>query len=245
MPSDRRDFSHVPNFTAYMKMIAGWFADRPPMRILDMPAGAGKLREALAPLGHHVVCGDINRESEDYVYVDMSKPLPFEDGSFDAVVCLEGIEHMIEPAQLIGEIVRITKKGGHIIITTPNITNMYSRLQFLFTGTFYQFNPAPIPLVSPGEMKDRGHIAPISYFQIRYLFEHFGARVTGVDGDRFKKKMLAPLYMPIILLGMLMSRLLMRQGAPETRERNREIFSHMLSAPMLLSRSLIVYLQKG
>jgi len=244
MPSTKRDFSHVPNFTGYMKKIAGWFADRPPMRILDMPAGAGKMREALAPLGHEVVCGDINRESGDYVYVDMSRPLPFEDGSFDAVVCLEGLEHMIEPALLISEIVRVTRRGGHIIISTPNITNMYSRLQFLFTGTFYQFNPAPIPVVRPGEMKDRGHIAPMSYFQIRYLFEHFGASVTSVDGDKFKKKVLAPLFLPIVLAGMLISRVLMREGGPGTAGRNREIFSHMLSLPMLMSRSLIVYLQK-
>lgn len=244
MPETKRDFSHVPNFTGYMKKIAVWFADKPPMRILDMPAGAGKMREALSPLGHEVVCGDINMESGDYVYVDMSKPLPFEDESFDAVICLEGLEHMIEPAGLISEIARVTRKGGRIIVSTPNISNMYSRLQFLLTGTFYQFNPAPIPVVRPGEMKDRGHISPMPYFRIRYLFEHYGAHVTAVDGDKFKKKILAPLFLPVILLGMLVSRVLMREGTQETRGRNREIFSHMLSAPALMSRSLIVYLQK-
>jgi len=78
MKSSNRDFSHVPNFTGYMKKIADWIASWPSgMKILDMPAGAGKMREALRPYGHEVVCGDINKEARDYVYLDMNKPLPF------------------------------------------------------------------------------------------------------------------------------------------------------------------------
>jgi SAM-dependent methyltransferase len=245
MSPTRRDFSHVPNFTGYMKKIARWFATMPAgMKILDMPAGAGKMREALMPFGHKVVCGDINREAEDYIFVDMSKPLPFHDNNFDAVICLEGLEHLIEPSLLIEELVRITRKGGYIIISTPNITSMFSRLQFLFTGTFYQFNPALVPKVLPGERKDRGHITPLSYFQIRFLFEHFGASIISVDGDKFKKKILAPLFIPIILLGMLLSRILFLNGGKENRKRNRQIYSHMISTPVMLSRSLIIYLQK-
>ena len=70
-------FSHVPNFTGYMEVVARHFAGRPQgLRILDMPAGNGLLADALRGHGHTVVCGDINRERPDYAYLDMAAPLP-------------------------------------------------------------------------------------------------------------------------------------------------------------------------
>jgi SAM-dependent methyltransferase len=245
MSSAKRDFSHVYKFTGYMKKITEWFASRPAgMKILDIPAGAGKMRDALGHYGHQVVCGDINQEKSDYVYADMNKSLPFSDNEFDSVICLEGIEHVIDPVQLIGEIVRVTRSGGFIIISTPNIVNMYSRLQFLFTGVFYQFNPAPNPAVQANEMKDRGHISPLTYYQLRYLFDFFGARIIHVDGDRNKRKLLFPTYVPIIFLGWLWARRLFARGSREYSERNKEMLRHSFSSHALFSRSIILYLQK-
>ena len=245
MSPQKREFSHVYTYTGYMKKIVDWFAAKPSgMSVLDMPAGAGKMREALNPHGHKVVCGDINKEKEDYVYVDMNKALPFPDNHFDAVTCLEGIEHVLDPTFLIGEITRITKKGGTIIISVPNITNMYSRLMFLFTGIFFQFNPTANPRVEPDEMKDRGHISPMPYWQLKYLFDYFGATVSDIDGDRFKKKILLPIFLPIILLGKLFSMGMLLNNKHNKAEENAEIHSHMMSAPLLLSRSLILYLTK-
>ncbi|MCD4719849.1 MAG: class I SAM-dependent methyltransferase [Desulfobacula sp.] len=88
-------------------------------------------------LGHKVVCADINKENTDFVFADMSQPLSFKDNEFDIVICMEGIEHVLEPVRLISELCRICKAKGKIFITTPNIQNMYSRFQFLCTGTFY------------------------------------------------------------------------------------------------------------
>jgi hypothetical protein len=62
----------------------------------------------------------------------------------------------------------------------------------LLTGVPYQFSPAAVPYVDRSEAADRGHVSPLSYFQLRYLFEHYGARVKAVHDDRYKKKALAP-----------------------------------------------------
>jgi len=151
-------FTHVSNFTGYMRVVVDSFKEASgKLKILDMPAGAGKVRDALASQGHEVVCCDINRERPDYVFADMDKPLPFADGEFDAVVCLEGIEHVIHQSRLLSELVRVVKSGGRIVLSTPNITNFYSRLLFLFSGTFYQFNPAATVPGTPDEIIDRGH----------------------------------------------------------------------------------------
>jgi len=245
MNTDRINFSHVHNFTGYMKRITDWFMTKPPgMKILDMPAGAGLMRDALSKRGHMVTCGDINREKEDYIFVDMNKPLPFPDNEFDAVICLEGIEHVIDPVFLIGEIVRVTRKGGSIIVSLPNITNIYSRLYFLFTGIFYQFNPSATPTVQNNDLVDRGHISPLTYWQLRYLFDYFGAEIKFVDGDRYKKKALMPLYLPLILLGRLISKNILLKGGEKAKPESKEIYSHMFSAPALFSRSLILYMEK-
>lgn len=44
--------------------------------------------------------------------------------SFDAVTMSHVIEHLVDPVDLLTEIRRISKKGGHLIITTPNIESV-------------------------------------------------------------------------------------------------------------------------
>jgi SAM-dependent methyltransferase len=247
--SDRaKAYSHVANFTDYMAVVAHHFSALPGRRILDLPAGNGLLADALRGMGHEVVCGDINRERPDYQYVDMTRQLPFSNGQFDAVVCLEGLEHLVNPVELVAELCRVTRAGGEIVISTPNVMNFYSRLQFLFTGVPYQFNPAAAPEVAPGAAAaaaDRGHVFPLSYFQLRFLFEQHGARVAQVLGDRYKRKALMPLYLLLLPLGWLWSQwLFRRQGDRRHAARNQELLAASYSAPLLFSRSLILVLRK-
>ena len=246
MPADNKRFSHVDNFTGYMKIAADWFrAQRAGLCVLDLPAGYGLLTDALRGMGHEVASGDINRERPDYHYVDMAASLPFGDASFDAALCLEGVEHLVDPTAFIAEISRVIRPGGHIVLSTPNVMNFYSRLHFLFTGAFYQFNPAAVPEVVPGEAADRGHIFPLSYFQLSYLFGQYGMRVKHVLGDKYKRKALFPLYILLLPLVWLMTRIvLLRQGDPREPKRNREMLDYALSAPLLFSRSLVLVLEK-
>lgn len=246
MSGQWRKFSHVPNFTGYMEVVANHFADRPKgLKILDLPAGNGLLADVLRAMGHTVACGDINRERADYRYVDMAAPLPFEDGEFDAIVCLEGLEHLVDPVQTIAQLARVTRPHGEIVVSTPNVMNFYSRLQYLFTGTPYQFNPAAAPEVEAGESTDRGHVFPLSYFQLRYLFAQHGVVVKRVLGDRHKRKLLFPIYILLMPLAWAWSALLLlRQGDARYGPRNRELHAHSMSAPLLFSRSLVLVLEK-
>lgn len=47
--------------------------------------------------------------------------LPFADSEFDAVLCFETVEHFSEPERLVAELARVTKRGGALILTTPNV----------------------------------------------------------------------------------------------------------------------------
>ena len=89
------EFTHVRNLTGYMQRVVHRLSQEPPGRILDVPAGAGQVSEALRSLGHEVVSGDINEDQEHFVKVDLEGAFPFETDSFDVAICLEGIEHVL------------------------------------------------------------------------------------------------------------------------------------------------------
>jgi SAM-dependent methyltransferase len=51
--------------------------------------------------------------------------LPFEDNSFDVVICREVIEHVIETDPVLDEAHRVLKDGGYYFISTPNGYNTF------------------------------------------------------------------------------------------------------------------------
>ena len=52
------------------------------------------------------------------VFADAAQ-LPFRDEQFDAIVCLEVIEHVPNPQQVLNEISRTLKKGGQVWLSMP------------------------------------------------------------------------------------------------------------------------------
>ena len=62
-----------------------------------------------------------------------SEELPFDDESFDLIVCSETIEHLLDADNLLHEIHRILRLGGTFILTFPNVNQPISwPMQILF-----------------------------------------------------------------------------------------------------------------
>jgi len=232
-------FSHVPDFTGYMRKILAMVENRPPLRILDIPAGNGRLAERLREAGHEVVCADINREKPDFVYANIEEELPFNE-EFDLVICMEGIEHVISPQHLVEQFCRIVRPGGSVILSLPNIQNLYSRLNYLLTGDFYGFEAESPRQADDGEIWDRGHVSALAVPQMNYLFENHGAQLKAISGDKFKRKGLMPLYLPIVGLGWIVTRLLTKK----TTEKHA-VYEHSFSKNLLFSRSIILEFEKA
>ena len=68
-------------------------------------------------------------ESVEYVSVDLESPLalvhadltelPFEDDSFDLIVCAHVLEHVQDDRRAIGELFRVLRPGGFAIVQVP------------------------------------------------------------------------------------------------------------------------------
>lgn len=65
--------------------------------------------------------------------------LPFDDGSFDAALFIEVVEHLDEPLKAIGELNRILRPGGRLLVLFPNdFTFKIARIMMLmFKEAFY------------------------------------------------------------------------------------------------------------
>jgi len=67
--------------------------------------------------------------------------LPFGRAEFDAVVCLEVLEHLKDPRRHLQKISQVVKKDGVVLISLPNENTIYHRLNSLlgFGPDFYAF----------------------------------------------------------------------------------------------------------
>jgi SAM-dependent methyltransferase len=62
---------------------------------------------------------------------DLSHSLPFADHTFDAVNLGDVLEHMENPPAAIRELMRVTKPGGVILISTPLKNGLFKRVAAL------------------------------------------------------------------------------------------------------------------
>jgi SAM-dependent methyltransferase len=63
---------------------------------------------------------------------------PYAPESFDIVLCCEILEHLLEdPTHMLCEVHRVLKKGGFLLLTTPNVKSLANTLKLLFGYNVY------------------------------------------------------------------------------------------------------------
>ncbi len=114
----------------------GWLDLSPGKALLDIACGAGgpALRIA-ANTGCSVVGIDIHEQGisaalslaaqrgldriADFRVVNAAQQLPFSDASFDAITCIDSINHLPNRLQTVAEWARLLKPGGRLLFTDP------------------------------------------------------------------------------------------------------------------------------
>lgn len=87
------------------------------------------------------------------VLADASQYLPFSDLSFQVVVLADVIEHIADPFPLLGEVLRVLRPGGQMLISTVNAWDV-RRLYFPLLGRTWSgvADPTHVRLYSPPEI---------------------------------------------------------------------------------------------
>ncbi len=78
----------------------------------------GTYRDLMRPGWEYTGCDIADGLNVDVVMKDPYK-VPFKDGDFDVVLCGNCIEHVEYPAKLVGEMARVLKHNGMLILGAP------------------------------------------------------------------------------------------------------------------------------
>lgn len=126
----------VPGRLAYFDTFIDW----PGKTVLDLGCAGGFLAEALDDRGARVTGIDPAKDAiaaarahaesagRAIAYdVGVGESLPYDDASFDAVACVDVLEHVRDLHQVLGEVARVLKPGGMFLFDTIN-RNAVARL---------------------------------------------------------------------------------------------------------------------
>ncbi|HEY1240946.1 MAG TPA: glycosyltransferase [Bryobacteraceae bacterium] len=110
---------------------------------------------------------------------------PYPDEHYTTVLCCELIEHLFtDPMHLMSEVNRILKPGGHLVLTTPNISSLRG-VAAILQGYHPGFFPAYLR-PSDSEEGDARHNREYTPREIRQLLENSGFTVTLLETGEFR-----------------------------------------------------------
>jgi SAM-dependent methyltransferase len=113
-----------------------WLAPREGSRVLDIACGSGRTTLRVAQKTGCVVHGVDTHEAAiaearasaaqegltsraHFELADASKPLPFDDGMFDGIICVDAINHLPNRPAVLKEWARLLAPGGVLVFTDP------------------------------------------------------------------------------------------------------------------------------
>lgn len=141
--------------------------------VLDLGCGDGLLLSLLESDGVHGTGLDLSETAVKKAQArgldarahDFAKPLPYADRTFDIVVMLDVLEHLYDPATLLAEATRVSKK--YVLVGVPNFSSLPARLQVL------------LGRVPENNLPKKGHVYWFNFPILRSLLEKVGLHIVG------------------------------------------------------------------
>ncbi len=157
----------VPGRLAYFDRFADWSG----AEVLDLGCAGGFMAEAIAEKGARVTGIDPAAQAIaaaqahaasaglDIRYdVGVGEGLPYADGAFDIVVCVDVLEHVQDLGQVLSEVARVLKPGGLFLFDTIN-RNPLARLAVItmaenVLGLLPKGTHDPEMFIKPSELRE-------------------------------------------------------------------------------------------
>jgi SAM-dependent methyltransferase len=145
-------------------------------RILDVAAGVGVVAHRIrTDYPCFMLCNDIASESlrnlkanhltaVSFDLDNLKSSFPFPDETFDAVISLATLEHIINIDHHLLELRRVLKPDGHLFLSVPNYSGLQFVVPFLLTGRTFH-NPVK------GGLDKYEFYAHVRYFTYKTLVE--------------------------------------------------------------------------
>jgi len=243
----------VDAVVAAVKKLPGF----PRLRVLDLSCGEAEILNQLKSSGCEVQ--GTHYRADDYIVedrkglsnlkilsgVDLHKPLPFEDASFQVVILSEVLEHLEWHGTVIREVGRILENGGHLIFTTPNIFRLHSRLQFFFTGK-HKLIRRRLGWDMNYDERYAYHINPVDFPLVHALLYQAGLCIRELLFTRVKpfKTALLSLFYPFIWLSCRLTLDRNLDGPGKFLDGEKELNRWLTHPALLFSEQLFVVAQK-
>jgi 2-polyprenyl-3-methyl-5-hydroxy-6-metoxy-1,4-benzoquinol methylase len=144
---------HLARYRLAAQLVSG-------RRVLDAGCGEGYGTRLLVAGGATSVVGvDIDEQTVahareryglDFRVSDVAE-LPFEDASFDVIVCFETIEHVADAARVLAELRRVLANEGLLVVSTPNA------LEYMVENEFHarEYSPAEFDRLLASHFSER------------------------------------------------------------------------------------------
>lgn len=183
--------------------------------VIDTPAGSGTTAKALLAAGAQVQAFDLFPEyftarGLTCGRANILEGLPVADESADILFCQEGIEHFSDQYRALNEFNRVLKPGGSLFLTTPNYSNLQSKLSYLLFETEYHLKAMPPNEIDSIWMADDsrtneiyfGHLFLLGIQKLRLLAKLSGFRIKRTIFTKTSRTslVLLPLAYPLIRL---------------------------------------------
>ncbi len=225
----------------------------PNLAVLDLSCGEGEI------LGHlhrdGCTCRGTHYREDDYVIqqepatlsmvpidqdVDLTRPLPYTDRSYDLVVMSEVLEHLPSHDSIIREVARVLRPNGYFIFSTPNIHRVQSRWQFFWSGTHKLVRRRVGWDLMPDDLYAY-HIHPVDFPLMHTLLFQSNLCVEDVRFTRLKAAYASWLLLyPLFWLGTRLKIHRRRKEAAIFSRGEQDLFRWMVKPAMLSSDQILV-----
>jgi len=222
---------------------------KPGSAVLDAGCGNGRHLRALAKLPDLKIVGiDRNAQdvadalvalknmpdalSADYQVMQADiNALPFDDASFDCVICSEVLEHIPEHEKALSELVRVLKPSGSLVVSVPRYFS--ERICWLISTEYHS--------------NEGGHIRIYTKKKLKEMLANYGFRCWKIN---YRHALHAPYWWIKCLVGSNNeSNVFVRyyrkflEWDIMSRPRSVRILEELLNP--LIGKSIVFYLRKG